>query len=187
MRAAAVMQRQLDAADIPNCISGSLALNAHWPFREAGDVDFAVRGTLDELEALLVEHSEQYRKIVHRPIDGGYQFSRRCNWTKVPVEFFRSSRYESHEDEVMRRAVTVQTDYGPLRVMSAEDVLTMKLWWFRDQQRPKDSVDIATMLTRAGDIDLDQVRKVAAEQGTTEILEDHETKNAAVLGAANHA
>ncbi len=127
----------LDALKVPYMMVGGLA-NAVWGEPRATiDVDVTVWVDESALSGFIARLSETFRILVEHPLD----FARQTR--VVPLESREGVRVDvilgllPFEREALERAVTVQIAGSPVRVVTAEDLIIMKI----ASTRPRDLDD----------------------------------------------
>ncbi|MBM4256986.1 MAG: nucleotidyltransferase family protein [Deltaproteobacteria bacterium] len=144
---ARLLADRLEAAHIPYTIGGAIAY-AYWG---------VARGT-HAVDINLFIAPEQFAETLDIPIPAGLTIDRTTALTSaeergnargfvgdVPVDMFVDS-IPLHE-EAARRVATVSLFDRPIRILSAEDLVVLKLLFFRG----KDIVDIDRVLSLQGD------------------------------------
>lgn len=153
----------------PPALIGGLALVAHQVVRATQDVDFLVDADDGERvhEALL---SHGYRNI-HRSADA-------ANYARGAERLDLLMAHRPRARQLLEQAALAETGAGPVRVVSVEGLIGLKLQGFvNDPQRTQDLEDIRALLRRHRDhVDLGELRDYFAlferEQLLDELL-DH--------------
>jgi len=168
----------LERLRIPYLVGGSLASSVHGIPRSTQDLDLLVElpGSLvDRLASELEADFYVDREMIHDAIRQRASFNVIHLGTMFKVDVFISDRSPLLTEEMSRRqAFELGDPPRTVQVCSAEDIVVQKLDWFEKGQRISDRQwqDLVGVLkVRGSDLDLDYVRRWAAELGLTEICD----------------
>ena len=170
---------ELERLGVRYCIGGSVASSLHGASRSTMDVDLAAE--LDETTALRL--TETLREDFYVSETAALEAVRRHSCfnllhfaTSFKIDIFISGGRE-FDRQVQDRAIVDtlgETDSLPVRVVSAEDIVLLKLEWYRlgdaVSERQWDDVTRVVKLNDAC-LDRDYLRRWAGELGVSDLLE----------------
>jgi hypothetical protein len=161
----------LEQLGIPYAVGGSLASSLHGVMRSTLDVDIVADMRLEHIQPLVAALSKDFYaddEMMKDAIEHKSSFNLIHYETAFKVDIFiRKSRAFDQMQLERRRTSVIATDpEQSVYVTSPEDVILSKLEWFRMGGEVSDRQwrDILGVLkTRAGELDLDYLRKWAGE------------------------
>ncbi len=168
----------LNATQIPYMVVGSLSSNAYGIPRSTEDADFVVQLGSVPISKLLHFLPEGFRlesQIGVETITSTTRYRIQYENLGIPfgIELFELSD-DPHDK--MRFERRVPTTYGgsPAYMPRAEDVVVMKLRWFKvDNRRAKDLADVRDVLAvQSGKLDMEYLQKWCDIHGTRDLLEE---------------
>jgi hypothetical protein len=158
------LHRALSAADLPHAFGGALALAfCTAEPRATKDIDVNVFAGVDRVDdvtaalprGVVVAHADRMQLAR----DG----QSRLWWGDTPIDIFLAN-HPFHDRAAANRRTVAFAGVEDLPVLACADLAVFKAFF----ARPKDAVDVATMVV-AGSIDLDRLqRTVAALLGSTD-------------------
>jgi len=169
----------LEQLGIPYAVGGSLASSLHGVMRSTLDVDIVADMRLEHIQPLVAALSKDFYaddEMMKDAIEHKSSFNLIHYETAFKVDIFiRKSRAFDQMQLERRRTSVIATDpEQSVYVTSPEDVILSKLEWFRMGGEVSDRQwrDILGVLkTRAGELDLDYLRKWAGELKVADLLE----------------
>ena len=164
---------------IPYAVGGSLASSLHGVMRSTLDVDIVADMRLEDIPPLVAALSKDFYaddEMMRDAIEHKSSFNLIHYETAFKVDIFiRKSRAFDQMQLERRRTSVIATDpEQSLYVTSPEDVILSKLEWYRMGGEVSDRQwrDILGVLkTRAGELDLDYLRKWAKDLRVSDLLE----------------
>lgn len=168
---AAALDRAASKAGVAYIVVGGLAVSAWGQPRATQGVDIVLDVPADRTDPFLAALARE--GLVADPQDFR---AARSDQSHVTV-FDRDSQYHvdcklartNDEKQQVQRDVTLELEEGPLRVASAEDTIVYKLSF----GSPQDRQDTRSILVRrAGRLDRDRMRALAARLGVEGELDD---------------
>ena len=174
-----LVTQTLESLNIPYAVGGSLASSLHGVMRSTLDVDIVADMRLDHISPLVETLSKEFYaddEMMRDAIQRQSSFNLIHYETAFKVDIFiQKSRAFDHMQLERRRLSVIATDpEQSVFVTSPEDTILAKLEWYRMGGEVSDRQwrDIlGVMKTRAGDLDLDYLRKWARELKVTDLLE----------------
>ena len=173
--------RRLDALEIDWVIGGSYASSTFGESRTTQDVDVMIRLQPGQLEALI----EDFRGTYYVPVDTARQAAAaRSSFSIIELGsspnrkfdlFICAERPLDQEDYQRRRLVRLTSDPDSWGYVSAPEVVILrKLDWYRrgggvSDQQWRDVLGV--LKVQAGRLDLDFIRRMAADLGVNELLD----------------
>jgi hypothetical protein len=178
-RIALFVAHALERLGILYAVGGSLASSLHGVMRSTLDVDIVadmkpehVQPLVDALSKEFYADGETMRDAIER--HGSFNLIHYETAFKVDI-FIRKTRAFDKEQLERRIASVIATDpERSIYVASAEDTVLAKLEWYRlgGETSERQWRDVLGVLkVRAGEIDLDYLRKWAKELEVSELLE----------------
>ena len=169
----------LESGGIPYMIVGSIAVNYYGQPRFTHDVDFVVRMSAGEVEGLAQALEKEFyvsSEGMHRALRTGSAFNAIHLESNLKADFWPLKRDEFDEARFARR-VEVELLGRRAFLTSPEDLILVKLLWFRESESEKHWKDAETVyLAQCETLDRDYLRKwgqsldVARELGRLEEL-----------------
>jgi hypothetical protein len=174
-----LVTQTLEALGIRYAVGGSLASSVHGVMRSTLDVDILADMSLEHIQPLVAALSKEFYaddEMMRDAIERQSSFNLIHYETAFKVDvFIRKSRAFDQMQLERRRTSVIATDpEQSIYVTSAEDVILAKLEWYRMGGEVSDRQwrDILGVLkTRAGELDLDYLRKWANELKVQDLLE----------------
>jgi len=166
--------RRLNAVGFEYMLTGSMA-SSHWGQpRLTHDLDFVIQIPPSQVPRLVnAFHSDYYidEASVVAAFQPPYQFNVLDNRSAMKVDFWLL-KPDPFEQEMFKRRLQLPL-FGELAwIATAEDVLLHKLHWDRITPSERQRSDAAGIwAVQKGDLDLQRLRRWAAELGVTETLE----------------
>ncbi|MGQ0825350.1 MAG: hypothetical protein ACT4OX_10045 [Actinomycetota bacterium] len=149
------LARVFRGGSIPHAFGGALALAYYAEPRATVDIDvniFLSPDDVDRVSAVLAPLGVQTSAVQRRLIRGDGQL--RLRWESTPVDLFFAT--DGFHFNAQARARTVPFGEELISILAAEDLMVCKAVF----DRRKDWIDIEQMLLlRAGDLDVDDVRR----------------------------
>jgi hypothetical protein len=170
----------LDFVDVLNelglryAVMGGLAVRAYSIPRSTWDVDLTIGIDRDDLsqffeavEARGYSVPEAYARgwvdqVAGMPL---VKFKTYCASGTVDVDVFIAEN--DFQKSLLARSTTMPTDVGPVSIVTAEDLVLLKLI----ANRPRDLIDVADLLFIQGDFDEEYLKHWAKRLGILESLE----------------
>jgi hypothetical protein len=174
-----LVTQTLEALGIRYAVGGSLASSVHGVMRSTLDVDILADMGLEHIQPLVAALSKEFYaddEMMRDAIERQSSFNLIHYETAFKVDvFIRKSRAFDQMQLERRKTSVIATDpEQSIYVTSAEDVILAKLEWYRMGGEVSDRQwrDILGVLkTRAGELDLDYLRKWANELKVKDLLE----------------
>jgi hypothetical protein len=178
-RVTLLVTQTLEDLGIPYAVGGSLASSLHGVMRSTLDVDIVADMRLEHIQPLVAALSKEFYaddEMMKDAIEHKSSFNLIHYETAFKVDIFiRKSRAFDQMQLERRRTSVIATDpEQSVYVTSPEDVILSKLEWYRMGGEVSDRQwrDILGVLkTRAGELDLDYLRKWATELKVSDLLE----------------
>jgi hypothetical protein len=178
-RVTLLVTQTLEELGIPYAVGGSLASSLHGVMRSTLDVDIVADMRLEHIQPLVAALSKEFYaddEMMKDAIEHKSSFNLIHYETAFKVDIFiRKSRTFDQMQLERRRTSVIATDpEQSVYVTSPEDVILSKLEWYRMGGEVSDRQwrDILGVLkTRAGELDLDYLRKWATELKVSDLLE----------------
>jgi len=169
----------LEQIGIPYAVGGSFASSLHGIMRSTLDVDIVADMRLEHIMPLVAELSKEFYaddEMMKGAIEHHSSFNLIHYETAFKVDIFiRKLRAFDQMQLERRRTSIISTDpEQSIYVASPEDVILSKLEWYRmgGETSERQWRDILGVLkTRAGELELDYLRKWAKELKVTDLLE----------------
>lgn len=174
-----LVTQTLERLGIPYAIGGSLAGSVHGVMRSTLDVDIVADMRLEHIQPLVAALSREFYaddEMMRDAIERRSSFNLIHYETAFKVDIFiRKSRAFDQMQLERRQPSVIATDpEQSVYVTSPEDVILSKLEWYRMGGEVSDRQwrDILGVLkTRAGELDLDYLRRWARELNVADLLE----------------
>lgn len=169
----------LEEIGIPYAVGGSLASSLHGVMRSTLDVDIVADMRVEHIPLLIAALSKDFYaddEMMRSAIEHSGSFNLIHYETAFKVDIFiRKPRAFDQMQLERRQTSVIATDpEASIYVTSPEDTLLAKLEWYRMGGEVSDRQwrDIlGVMKTRAGELDLDYLRKWANELKVSDLLE----------------
>ena len=169
----------LEQIGIPYAVGGSFASSLHGVMRSTLDVDIVADMRLEHIKPLVAALSKEFYaddEMMKGAIEHHSSFNLIHYETAFKVDIFiRKLRAFDQMQLERRRTSIISTDpEQSIYVASPEDVILSKLEWYRMGGEVSDRQwrDILGVLkTRAGELELDYLRKWAKELKVSDLLE----------------
>jgi hypothetical protein len=164
---------RLDRAGIPYMVTGSVALAVYATPRMTRDIDLVVEiGPADVATMVgLFEHDCFVdAESVSRAVSARGMFNIIHNDWIVKADFV-VRRDEAYRVTEFGRRRTIEIDGTPVSFVAPEDLILSKLWWARDSGSELQERDVRDLLDAVEDLDLDYLRRWAADLDIADNLE----------------
>ena len=161
----------LNAGNVNYMLVGSFSTNVYGIPRSTKDAGFVLQHDGDFKPAFYDNLGKDFSidpQLKFETNTGTFKQEMRFSGTPFTVELFRLSN-DPFDLERFRRRVTVKLQGRQTFVPRAEDVVVMKVRWFRE----KDRADVKNVLTvQQGKLDWPYIEKWCGEHGTLAKLEE---------------
>jgi hypothetical protein len=174
-----LVTQTLETLGIPYAVGGSLASSVHGVMRSTLDVDIVADMHLEHIQPLVAALSKEFYaddEMMRDAIEHHSSFNLIHYETAFKVDIFirKARAFDQMQLERRRMSVIATDPEQSVYVTSPEDVILSKLEWYRMGGEVSDRQwrDILGVLkTRAGELDLDYLRKWANELNVTNLFE----------------
>lgn len=178
-RVTLLVTQTLERLGIPYAVAGSLASSVHGVMRSTLDVDIVADMRLEHVDPLVTTLSKEFYaddEMMRDAIEHQSSFNLIHYETAFKVDIFirKSRAFDQMQLERRKISVIANDPEQSIYVTSPEDVILSKLEWYRMGGEVSDRQwrDVLGVLkTRAGELDLDYLRKWARELNVADILE----------------
>ena len=178
-RVTLLVAQTLERLGIPYAVGGSLASSLHGVMRSTLDVDIVADMRLEHIQPLVAALSKEFYaddEMMKDAIEHRSSFNLIHYETAFKVDIFihKARAFDQMQLERRRTSVIATDPEESVYVTSPEDVILSKLEWYRMGGEVSDRQwrDILGVLkTRAGELDLEYLRKWAYELKVTDLLE----------------
>jgi len=181
-RVTLLVTQTLERLGIAYAVGGSLASSLHGVMRSTLDVDIVADMRLEHIQPLVAALSKEFYaddEMMKDAIEHHSSFNLIHHKTAFKVDIFiRKTRAFDQMQLEWRRTSVIATDpEESVYVTSPEDVILSKLEWYRmggevsDRQWRDTPVGVGVLKTRAGDLDLEYLRKWAIELKVSDLLD----------------
>lgn len=169
----------LEQMGIPYAIGGSLASSLHGVMRSTLDVDIVADMRLEHIPPLVAALSKEFYaddEMMRSAIEHHSSFNLIHYETAFKVDIFirKTRAFDAMQLERRRTSVIATNPDQSVYVTSPEDTILAKLEWYRMGGEVSDRQwrDILGVLkTRAGDLDIEYLKKWANELRVTDLLQ----------------
>jgi len=174
-----LVTQTLERLGIPYAVGGSLASSLHGVMRSTLDVDIVADMKLEHIPALVAALSKEFyadNEMMKDAIEHHSSFNLIHYETAFKVDIFirKTRAFDGMQLERRRPSVIATDPEESVYVTSPEDTILAKLEWYRMGGEVSDRQwrDILGVLkTRAGDLDLEYLRKWAHDLKVIDLLE----------------
>ncbi|GJQ37352.1 MAG: hypothetical protein PGMFKBFP_02947 [Anaerolineales bacterium] len=174
-----LVAQTLEQLGIDYAVGGSLASSLHGVMRSTLDVDIVADMKMEHIQPLVAALSKEFYaddEMMRDAIEHRSSFNLIHYETAFKVDIFiRKLRAFDQMQLERRRTSVIATDpEQSVYIVSPEDIILAKLEWYRMGGEVSDRQwrDILGVLkTRAGELDLDYLRKWAGELKVSDLLE----------------
>ena len=164
---------RLDRAGIPYMVTGSVALAMYATPRMTRDIDLVVEIGAAEVATIvgLFEHDCFVdAESVGGAVSGQGMFNIIHNDWIVKADFV-VRKDEAYRVAEFARRRTIEIDGRPVVFVAPEDLILSKLWWARESGSELQERDVRDLLDAVEDLDLDYLRRWAADLDIADNLE----------------
>jgi hypothetical protein len=174
-----LVTQTLERLGILYAVSGSLASSLHGVMRSTLDADIVADMCLEHIQPLVAALSKEFYaddEMMKDAIQHQSSFNLIHYETAFKVDIFicKARPFDQMQLDRRRTAVIATDPEQSIYVISPEDIILTKLEWYRLGGEGSDRQwrDVLGVLkTRAGDLDLDYLRKWSAELKVSDLLE----------------
>jgi hypothetical protein len=174
-----LVTQTLERIGIPYAVGGSLASSLHGIMRSTLDVDIVADMKLEHIQPLVAALSQEFYaddEMMRDAIEHHSSFNLIHYETAFKVDIFipKTRAFDRMQLERRRSSIIATDPEQSVYVVSPEDIILAKLEWYRMGGEVSDRQwgDILGVLkTRAGELDLDYLRKWAGELNLGDLLE----------------
>ncbi|MBI3738175.1 MAG: hypothetical protein HY258_03920 [Chloroflexi bacterium] len=174
-----LVTQTLERLGIPYAVGGSLASSLHGVMRSTLDVDIVTDMQLEHIQPLVAALSKEFYaddEMMKDAIEHHSSFNLIHYETAFKVDIFirKPRAFDQMQLERRKKSVIANDPEENIYVTSPEDTILAKLEWYRMGGEVSDRQwrDILGVLkTRAGELDLDYLRKWAGELKVADLLD----------------
>ena len=174
-----LVTQTLEDLDIPYAVGGSLASSIHGIMRSTLDVDIVADMSHEHIQPLVAALSKEFYaddEMMRGAIDHHSSFNLIHYETAFKVDIFirKTRAFDKMQLERRSTSVIAADPERSVYVTSPEDTILAKLEWYRMGGEVSDRQwrDILGILkTRAGELDIDYLKKWADELKVSDLLE----------------
>jgi hypothetical protein len=174
-----LVTQTLERLGIPYAVGGSLASSLHGVMRSTLDVDIVADVQPEHIQPMVEAFSKEFYaddEMMRDAIEHQSSFNLIHYETAFKVDIFirKSRAFDQMQLNRRRRSVIASDPEESVYVTSPEDTILAKLEWYRMGGEVSDRQwrDILGVLkTRAGELDLEYLRKWASELHVSDLLE----------------
>lgn len=174
-----LVTRALEQIGIPYAVGGSLASSVHGVMRSTLDVDIVADMRHEHIAPLVAALSKEFYaddEMMRDAIEHHSSFNLIHYETAFKVDIFirKQRAFDQMQLERRRMSVIATNPEESVYIVSPEDIILAKLEWYRLGGEVSDRQwrDVLGVLkTRAGELDLDYLRKWAGELKIGDLLE----------------
>ncbi len=174
-----LVTQTLEQLGIPYAVGGSFASSLHGVMRSTLDVDIVAGMRVEHIQPFVSVLSKEFYaddEMMKDAIEHHSSFNLIHYETSFKVDIFiqKTRAFDQMQLERRRSSIIATEPEESIYVTSPEDTILAKLEWYRMGGEISDRQwrDILGMLkTRAGELDLDYLRKWAQELKVTDLLE----------------
>jgi hypothetical protein len=174
-----LVTQTLERIGIPYAVGGSFASSLHGVMRSTLDVDIVADMRLEHIQPLVAALSKEFYaddEMMKGAIEHHSSFNLIHYETAFKVDIFirKTRAFDQMQLERRRESIITTDPEERVYVTSPEDTILAKLEWYRMGGEVSDRQwrDILGVFkTRAGELDLDYLRKWAKELKVTDLLE----------------
>jgi hypothetical protein len=174
-----LVTQTLERLGIRYAVGGSLASSLHGIMRSTLDVDILADMKIEHIQPLVAALSKEFYaddEMMRQAIEHHSSFNLIHYETAFKVDIFilRLRSFDQMQLERRRAATIIPEPEESIFVTSPEDTILSKLEWYRlgGELSERQWRDILGVLkTRAGELDLDYLRKWGAELKVSDLLE----------------
>lgn len=174
-----LVAQTLEQIGIPYAVGGSLASSLHGVMRSTLDVDIVADMRPEHIQPLVAALSKEFYaddEMMRDAIEHRSSFNLVHYETAFKVDIFirKLRAFDKVQLERRQQAVIATDPEQSVYVVSPEDIILAKLEWYRmggevSERQWRDVLGV--LKTRAGELDLDYLRKWAKELKVTDLLE----------------
>ena len=169
----------LEQLSIPYAVGGSLASSLHGVMRSTLDVDIVADMRLEHIQSLVDALSQEFYvddEMIRDSIQHHSSFNLIHYETAFKVDIFilKPRAFDRMQLERRQTSIIAMEPEASIYLTSPEDTILAKLEWYRMGSEVSDRQwrDILGVLkTRAGELDLDYLRKWAKELKVADLLD----------------
>lgn len=154
-------------------LSGSLATNLYAPPRFTADADFVVelgQATITQIAKVLGPAFRVDEQLAFETNTGTIRQVFEHRESRFVIELFQLSS-DPHDQERFRRRRRIELWNREVHVVTAEDIIIMKLRWLVRSRRPKDEQDVLNIIeSQRQELDWPYVHQWCERHGTAPLL-----------------
>ncbi len=164
-----------DKLDIPYAVTGGMAVSVWGRPRFTADIDIVIE-LLEKNIDLLAKELLKVDKDVYvseesmwEALKNKSEFNFIHPQSQLKVDFWVVK--DNFNKQEIKRAISQKIEGKRVNFVSPEDLILSKLLWYQISESSRQLEDIESVL-RISKVDLNYIKKIAIEQGTSEILEE---------------
>ena len=169
-----IVTRQLNEAEIPYMISGSIAANYYTVPRMTRDIDIVIelgQGDIDKFVGLFEKDFYLNREMVTNEVSRRGMFNLIHNRYVVKIDFI-INKSSAYQQAAFSRRKQVLIEQSPMWFVSAEDLVISKLLWAKDSHSEIQLKDVANLIETTDNLDSEYIDNWIRELGLEQIYKE---------------
>jgi len=164
---------RLEILKIPYVVTGGLAVS-YWGFpRSTHDIDIIIEIDPSKTEEILKSFKKDFyisKEGIESMLERDISFNIIHNESGIKIDFWPLGKEDKHKIMEFKRARKENVFGKTISMIAPEDLIIVKLQWFRESNSSRHLEDIKSIL-KISEVDLKYIKNWAERQGTIDILE----------------
>ena len=163
---------RLEILKIPYVVTGGLAVS-YWGFpRSTHDIDIIIEIDSSKTEEMLKFFKKDFyinKEGIEGMLERDISFNIIHNESGIKIDFWPLGKEDKHKIMEFKRARKENVFGKTISMIAPEDLIIVKLQWFRESNSSRHLEDIKSIL-KISEVDLKYIKNWAERQGTIDIL-----------------
>lgn len=164
---------KLEELKIPYVLTGGLAVSFWGMPRTTHDIDIVIEIGVQKVDEIFRAFQDDFyisRAGIEDMVGRGISFNIIHNETGVKIDFWPIDKKNPHRVSEFKRALKQEVFGKKISIISPEDLIIVKLQWYKDSKSTRHLEDIKSVL-KVSKVNLSYIKKWAAQHSTLEIFE----------------
>ncbi|MEK7664882.1 MAG: nucleotidyltransferase [Patescibacteria group bacterium] len=164
--------KRLKILKIPYVVTGGVAVSFWGAPRSTHDIDIIIEIDSSKTDKIIKLFEKEFyvsREGIESMLEHNISFNIIHNESGLKIDFWPIDKNDAHKIAEFKRAISKNIFGEKILMIAPEDLIIVKLQWFKDSDSSRHIDDIKSIL-RISKVDLEYIKNWAEKHGTTDIL-----------------